>query len=182
MAASFQQSRCHVFTRVAAWSVAQTQLSSWKVVRGGQFGLRLTLERSQRASRWANHTITRQQSIDYKIYRIEIQDIVALHLLCSFQRLVFSRCREMRAKDIHTHRHTHTHTTTTTVCLWGSTHWGIIIVTHTLPRKPAVMVYWLCHSQSQTWCYTACMQITQPFWFFSHVMAELHSLQSNMSM
>ena len=59
--------------------------------------------------------MSRQQSIDSKIYRIGIQDIVVLHLLCSFQRLVFSRCREMRAKDIHTHAqktytHMHTHT------------------------------------------------------------------------
>ena len=37
-----------------------------------------------------------------------IEDIVAIHLHCNFQRLVFSRCREMRAKDIQTHTQTHT--------------------------------------------------------------------------
>ena len=116
MATCFQKSCCHAFTRVATWSVAQMQLASWKAVRGSHFGLCLTLECLQRASRWANHAITRQQSTDSKIYRIVIQDIVALHLLCSFQHLVFSCCREMRMKDLkthtHTHRHTHTHTHT----------------------------------------------------------------------
>ena len=132
MATCFQKSCCHAFTRVATWSVAQMQLASWKAVRGSHFGLCLTLECLQRASRWANHAITRQQSTDSKIYRIVIQDIVALHLLCSFQHLVFSCCREMRMKDLkthtHTHRHTHTHTHTHDDYRmpWGSAHWDII--------------------------------------------------------
>ena len=75
---------CAIKLHVPAWPVAQMQLSSWKAVCCGQFGLHLTLECSQRVSRWANHAITTQQCIDSKIYGIVIEDIVALHLHCSF--------------------------------------------------------------------------------------------------
>ena len=51
---------------------------------GGKFGLCLPMERSQSASMWADHAITKQQSIVSKIYRIELEDIVALHSHCSF--------------------------------------------------------------------------------------------------
>ena len=108
-------------------AVSMWMALNWKAVHGGQFGLPLTLERSQRASRWANHAITRQQSIDSKIYRIVIQDIVALHLLCSFQHLVFSRCGEMRVKDIHTQTHIQTHTHGDYRMPRGSAHRGITI-------------------------------------------------------
>ena len=56
--------------------------SSWKAVCCGQFGLHLTLEHSQWVSRWASHAQTIQQSIDSKTYRIDLKDIVALHLYC----------------------------------------------------------------------------------------------------
>ena len=43
----------------------------------------------------SNHAITTQQSIDSKIDRIVLKDIVALHLHCSFLPLLFSHCREI---------------------------------------------------------------------------------------
>ena len=39
---------------------------------------------SQLASRWANHAITTQQSIDSKIHRIELEGIFVLYLDCNF--------------------------------------------------------------------------------------------------
>ena len=59
-----------------------------------------------RVSRWANHTITRQQSYDSKIYRIFI---VALHLHCSFQCLLIAVAEKYVWK---TYTHTDKHTTT----------------------------------------------------------------------
>ena len=57
---------------------------------------------------------SRQQSIDSKIYRIMLEDIVVLHLHCSFLVLSFQPLQ----KDIHkrhtqTQTHRQTHTTTT---------------------------------------------------------------------
>ena len=64
--------------------VVQMDLSRWKVVRCGKLALHWTLDCWQRPSRWANQAITRQQHIDSKIYKMEIEDIVALDLWWSF--------------------------------------------------------------------------------------------------
>ena len=83
--------------------------------------------------RWVNHAITREQNFTSKNLSIQNQANVAFYLYCSYQRLVFSEQRGMLVTDemthTHTHVHTHTHTHThkqTTVCLWGSTHQGIM--------------------------------------------------------
>ena len=68
------------FTRLAVYLVVQMNLSKWKVVCCGKLTLHWTLNCRQQPSRRANHTITRQQRIDSKIYRIEIEDIVMLEL------------------------------------------------------------------------------------------------------
>ena len=72
------------FTRVAVYLVMQMDFSRWKVVRCGKLSLHWTLNRWQRPSRWANHAITRQQHIDSKIYRVEIENIIALDRFWSF--------------------------------------------------------------------------------------------------
>ena len=59
------------FTRVTV-NLRYTNLSRWKVVCCGKLALHLTLDRWQQPSKGANHIITRQQRIDSKIYRIEI--------------------------------------------------------------------------------------------------------------
>ena len=88
-------------------------LSRGKAVRCGKLDSPLDFRSLTTVSK-SRHT--RQQRIDSKIYRIEFEDVVALHLHCNFYCLVFSRCREMRAK---LHRQS---THTSTVCLWGSAH------------------------------------------------------------
>ena len=124
------------FTKVAVYLVVQVYLSRWKVVRCGKLTLLWTLDRWQSGpSRRANHAITRQDS---KIYRLEIEDIVALDLCWSFYRLPFSRCRGTGAKD--------TYWTTTLVgrsstygvyvCGYGGTRY----VTQTLKTRTLIIL------------------------------------------
>ena len=58
--------------------VVQMELSWWKVVHCGQLTLHWILDWWHQSSRWANHAITRQQRIDSKVYKIELEDIVTL--------------------------------------------------------------------------------------------------------
>ena len=91
------------FTTAAVYLVVQIDLLRGKAVRCGKLDSPLDFRSLTTVSK-SRHT--RQQRIDSKIYRIEFEDVVALHLHCNFYCLVFSRCREMRAK-LHTDsRHT----------------------------------------------------------------------------
>ena len=118
------------FTRVAIYLVVQMDLSRWNVFRCGKLTLHWILDCWQRPSRWANHAITRQQRIDSKIYRIDIEDNYGVRPtyveVSSAYLLVFA---EKQARDTHTHIHIHTHThrgRLLYICLWGSAHRGII--------------------------------------------------------
>ena len=72
------------FTRVAVYLVVQMDLSRSMVACCGQLAFHWTLNHWRWPSRWANHAITRQQCIDSKICRIELEDIVTLDLCWSF--------------------------------------------------------------------------------------------------
>ena len=99
------------FTRVAVYLVVQINLSRWKVVRCGKLPFHWTLVRWQRLSRVANHAITRQQCIDSKIYRIEIEDnYYGIRPMLKFLALSFQPLqRNKRQRHTCTHTHTHTH-------------------------------------------------------------------------
>ena len=101
------------FTRVAIYFVVQTDFSRWKEVCCGKLTLHWTLDRWQWPSRWANHTITRQQCINWvwnSAWRLRLHSI-------------FNCCREIGTKV----RDRQTHTMTTT-CLCSMRHIYVNII------------------------------------------------------
>ena len=73
----------------------------------GQLTLYWILDHLQWPSKWANHAITVQQSIDFKIYKIVLEKM--LHYTCiAVLALIFSRCWGIGTeKHICIHRQTH---------------------------------------------------------------------------
>ena len=129
---------CHVFYCCYWTAHGQVAASIWlsdeKATSCEEFVLLSTLDLSQQRSMWANHAVTRKQSLKSKIWDYEVWDIVALCLHCTRQCLAYSGCLwETRVVDLQIHTRTHTHThKPTTVCLRVSAHRGITICNATL--------------------------------------------------